>query len=582
MRMVAVLQYLRPLRLTGPIFDKELRVSSRRRRNYVLRFLYIGFFTMLLALTWANVIAHGTSSVFQASRMAAAGLAIMSTVVWFQFLTSQAIAIVMLSTSISDEIYHRTLGVLMTTPIGSAQIVLGKLFSKLLQLVLLLAITLPLLAIVRVFGGVPWAYLICSLCVTLTTVAFIGSLSLFFSIFTRRAYVVVLATILMVGFLFLLLPLLVAFLVYYPAEPTPQFMRLLSYVNPYLLLGMVTQTLIMPMAGGTANWLVHCGVMSGLSALLLLLATMVVRKVALRQATGQTGLWSVRGRRAPPAHRAAGDGLRRVVGPPILWKERRLPLLGRRRVFAVLGILLVLGILGLTYVLCDMGDMLDESEVQEAYIIVFTAIGILFTMVVPATCIASERESRAWPLLLTTTVSSGEILLGKFLGAVYRCLPAWAILFGHVLAFVLAGLIHPVALVHLGILAAWLLVFLSSTGLFFSTCLQHTTAAVIANMALAAGLWAVVPLLLGLALVLTRAKDDMLGLYVDLNPFVHAGVIAGATADHGKLGGYSWMQHGISGVADATGWMIVTFILYAAVGMIFLLLARMRLRSNPF
>ncbi|MBP7052328.1 MAG: hypothetical protein KBE65_15045 [Phycisphaerae bacterium] len=35
--------------LTGPIFDKELRVSSRRRRNYVLRFLYIGLFTLLLA-----------------------------------------------------------------------------------------------------------------------------------------------------------------------------------------------------------------------------------------------------------------------------------------------------------------------------------------------------------------------------------------------------------------------------------------------------------------------------------------------------------------------------------------------------
>ena len=27
--------------LTGPIFDKELRVSSRRRRNYVLRFVYV-------------------------------------------------------------------------------------------------------------------------------------------------------------------------------------------------------------------------------------------------------------------------------------------------------------------------------------------------------------------------------------------------------------------------------------------------------------------------------------------------------------------------------------------------------------
>jgi ABC-2 type transport system permease protein len=582
MRMVAVLQYLRPLRLTGPIFDKELRVSSRRRRNYVLRFLYIGFFTMLLALAWANVVMYGTSAVYQASRMAAAGLRIMTTVVWFQFLAAQVMALVMLSTSISDEIYHRTLGVLMTTPIGSAQIVLGKLFSKLLQLVLLLAITLPLLAIVRVFGGVPWGFLVCSLCVTLTTVTFIGSLSLFFSIFTRRAYVVILTTILMLGFLFLLLPLMVGFLVYYPSEPTPRFFRLLSYGNPYLLLGMVTERLYLPAPGGMASWPVHCGVMSGLAALVLLLATVVVRKVALRQATGQTGLWSPRGGRTS-ADEQAGDGrLRRVVGPPVLWKERRLPLWGRRKVTALLGTLAVLGILGLTYELCDIGKVLGDREIQGTYIIILMAIGVLFTMVVPATCVAAERESRAWPLLLTTTVSNDQILSGKLLGAMYRCLPAWALLFGHVLIFVVAGTIHPVALVQLGILAAWLLLFLSSTGLFFSTCLKHTTTAVIANMALAAGLWAVAPLLLGLTLALTRARDDLLELYVDLNPFVHAGVIAGATANHGKLTAYSWMQSGISDLSDATGWMVLTFVIYVAVALVFFLLARVRLRSNPF
>ncbi len=36
--------------LIGPIFDKELRVSSRRRRNYVLRFIYLVFLTSVLVL----------------------------------------------------------------------------------------------------------------------------------------------------------------------------------------------------------------------------------------------------------------------------------------------------------------------------------------------------------------------------------------------------------------------------------------------------------------------------------------------------------------------------------------------------
>ena len=197
--------------LTGPIFDKEMRVSSRRRRNYVLRFLYIGVFMVLLAMVWAQSMAYRGASAYQVSRMARAGQAIVSVVLWFEFLAAQVIAVVMLSTSISDEIYHRTLGVLMTTPIGAFQIVVGKLLSKLLQLVLLLAISLPLLAIVRVFGGVPWDFLVSGLCVTLTTSLFVGSLSLLFSIFTRRAYSVIIVTILAMGFLFAVLPLLVAF-----------------------------------------------------------------------------------------------------------------------------------------------------------------------------------------------------------------------------------------------------------------------------------------------------------------------------------------------------------------------------------
>ena len=140
--------------LTGPIFDKELRVSSRRRRNYALRFAYLSLLTSFLALFWLEAVSSGGGSLSQVSQMAEAGKSITSFVIWFQFIAAQFIALIMLSNSISDEVYNRTLGLLMTTPINSFQIVIGKLLSKLLQIVLILGISLPLLAIVRVFGGV--------------------------------------------------------------------------------------------------------------------------------------------------------------------------------------------------------------------------------------------------------------------------------------------------------------------------------------------------------------------------------------------------------------------------------------------
>ena len=176
------LKIINPAWLTGPIFDKELRTSSRRKRNYVLRFAYLAILTVFVVLVWSSMVKLRGGGAYRISRMSEAGLAIITTIIVFQFIATQFIAVVMLSTAISDEIYNRTLGVLMTTPINSFQIVMGKLFSKLLQLILLLSVSLPLLAIVRVFGGVPWDYVLSSLCITLTAVIFAGSLSLYFSL----------------------------------------------------------------------------------------------------------------------------------------------------------------------------------------------------------------------------------------------------------------------------------------------------------------------------------------------------------------------------------------------------------------
>jgi ABC-type transport system involved in multi-copper enzyme maturation permease subunit len=569
------------LRLTGPIFDKEMRVSSRRRRNYVLRFLYIGFFTFWVATVWLDNLVHSTTSVYQASRMASAGQAIVTTILWFQFLTAQVIAVVMLSTSISDEIYKRTLGVLMTTPIGSFQIVIGKLASKLLQIVLLLAISLPLLAVVRVFGGVPWNYLLCGLCVTLTTVAFLGSLSLFFSIFTRRAYAAILETILAAGFLFGFVPLIVAFLLASAKVPARPYTMLLSYVNPYVMMFAASVSLSAALPVPFGSWPVHCAVMLGLSLLLLVVAMIFVRKAALRQAVGASAV-------APEKHRTRGGpavtSIRRVQGPPVLWKERRAPLFGRRklrRIAEIVSGVVILALLGLTYGLCAKEKLLRETEVHVMYGVVFFSVGILFTVVLPATCITTEKESRTWPLLLTTTVGNWEILWGKFAGAVRRCLPAWVLLFAHTLVFAALRIIHPIAVVHLALLAVWVMFFLTSTGLYFSTRLRHTTTAVIANLGLAAGLWAIFPLFFAVLLGVTRSYTDVLETYMDLNPFVHAGVIMNAAAHKGGLANYEWLQKGMGNLTDATGWMALTLVVYVSAGLVFLTRAASRLRINP-
>src|SRR5215212_4409145 len=48
---LAILRSLSPL---GPIFGKELRSTSRRKRTYILRFCYLGALLLLLLLVYAT------------------------------------------------------------------------------------------------------------------------------------------------------------------------------------------------------------------------------------------------------------------------------------------------------------------------------------------------------------------------------------------------------------------------------------------------------------------------------------------------------------------------------------------------
>jgi len=580
---------LSPARLTGPIFGKELRVSSRRRRNYALRFCYIALLTIFVVLVWAQEVKYRGAGIVQVSRMGSAAKTIVVTIALFQFCATQLAAIVMLSTSISDEIYNRTLGLLMTTPIASFQIVIGKLCSKLLQIILLLAISLPLLAIVRVLGGVPWSYVIYSLCMTLSAVIFAGSISLFFSIFSRRAYVVIIVTLLTLGVLFALLPFLAAISLYrYVSED--RFFAQLFYLNPYLEFLNTSSTMFGGGRGGVSlfSWLPHCGIMLAASACVLFTSVRLVRKAALRQAAGQlpllARLWhpSEQNSAESDAEVRSPAVIRRVTGPPVIWKELISPMYRRHRlaVMTVIGIEVILILATLLFP--PIMQIFGYEEASVLYVWLFFGLAMLFNIILPATCITFEKESRSWPLLLATTLSDWQILLGKFVGVLRRCGPMWLLMLAYIVAFCCAGLIHPLAILHIVIVAAGIVLFLSGTGLYFSSRLKGTTSAVIMNFTLPAVTWGVMPLILVTTVAIIGRAPNSLRYCFDAVPFTQAFVIMTNTAVRvGELDSYDWFDRRLSPVAST--YLLLAFMLgYMLVGLLFAWRAKCRFRRDVF
>ncbi len=580
--------------LTGPIFDKELCVSSRRRRNYLLRSSYILILMAFLSLFWAAEMRFGGgSAVYQASRMARIGKSVILFVVWFQFLTTQLVAVIMLSNSISDEIYHKTLATLATTPITGLQIVVGKLLSKLLQLGLLLAISLPLLAAIRVFGGVPWGYVISALAITVSTLVFIASLTLFFSIFTRRAYVTMIITVLTLGVVFALFPLMTV-LVSENMDLVPDrtLFEAFTLLHPYVLLTQATNMMMFARPGRVPMYLYvagNCGIMLVAAALLTVISTVVVRRIALRQACGQLGKSTAAepvitvNRKTTIRHESS---MRRVWRAAITWKELRSPLLGRNKLLSMLIILGTVFLVLITYLLCGGARILDDMEVQMVYCVAFAGIGTLVTLVLPAAAISSEKESRALPLLLATTMGDWQITLGKFLGSLLRILPAWILLAAHVFLFVLAGITHPLILLQLPPIVASAIFFLCCTGLYFSSRFRRTTVAVVANFVLAAVIWLLIPLLLFMALGISRASEDLAEMYVDTTlPFQFVVIVD--ACNRGVGSSYDGLRYywATGSSRDAFGATLLTMIcagLYYMIGLFFLWRSKVQLRRNVF
>ncbi len=487
-----------PLRLAGPVFDKELRVASRRRRTYLLRFAYVGFLTLFVVqvVSVATHVTSASSAVVRMSYMGVVASGVVSSIVWFQFLLAQLLAIVLLSGAIGNEVRRGSLDALLVTPISSLQIITGKLLSGLLQLVLLLAVSLPLLAVVRVFGGVPWDYVVFNLCTTLAAALFAGSLSLLLSVTNRHAYRVVSNA---VGWCLVLWggsAALLALLRWagYIGSATTQMALYLS--NPFFVMFVQTNSMLAASMRLSPLGLLplHCLVMLTGAVLMLLLAVRRIRRVALAPVPGE-GPLAGRGpsTQATMASRTwwrSRRAIRPVTGSPIVWKELRRPIFprGRRGIFNALGLIaagcLIVGTL--IFLLVH-----SRLTVGPACIAVAALLQLLFVINVAtsaASTITREKEARTLPILLTVPLDNGAIMQGKALGLLRRNLPLLVpVPFLGVLACTLmptGRILTPAVLTYvLSVEASAVgsVMLLMGLGLCLSVYLKTTTPAVVAT-----------------------------------------------------------------------------------------------------
>ena len=487
----------------GPVFQYELLTLSRRKRFYVFRFAFGAF---LLFLLWANDPRSnsyhapgwdGELSIQQAKNL--------SSTLFLAIGTTVGIAVLLLTPAlvagvIADEKQRKTLHYLLASSLTSTEIVVGKITARLTLLTVLLGLTVPILVLLSLFGGVdPLEACVFGLC-CFTTAFLITSASTVASVHARKPMEAI-SGVYAMGALWLFGPSLVRWLLPYPGGIFVSIYELVKPVNDFIGLSSPLFVFIdvgMRFASRLSfvnEFLKMAALQSVLGVVLIAYAILRLRPLFRSDHDLRRTRFSLLGAKA-----------RRLLPRPVcgddamLWKEMYVSKTTMRsKITGVILFVVVAGLLG--YYTYDCGkealkevmsygygtgspsqgrrDFNGFLRVIETMIVIFWVIGVAMTA---SGSLSGEREADTWISLIATPLTPEEILRGKMIGSLW--MTRWI---GMVWLFMLVmgvalGAVHPLGAVGVLLLTTVYLGFGVALGTIYSLISKNSGRALIATL----------------------------------------------------------------------------------------------------
>jgi ABC-type transport system involved in multi-copper enzyme maturation permease subunit len=455
--------------IPGPVFHSELLTTARRGRYYLLRSAYA--LTLLLIL-WAiysvwlaeTGVSLSTNQAGWFALSAFGGLAV------GQMILVLTLTPALVSGVIADEKRRKTLHYLLASRLTGPEIVIGKLLARMLHVGVLLGVSLPVLSMLVLFGGVDPLLILLACGAAASTAWFLAALSIWVSTIARRAREALFISY-GIEFLWLFLPVMVR---YSPSVGWPIADQVLGTAMDWMAASS-------PVEVGREK--IFFGALSGPISLAASLVQMIQLQAIAGAILTALAAWQVR-----PVFRAqegAGSTRRGLLGAltrrrsgriwsrpalgdrPMLWKEL---FTSRARGFVrLIAVLLTLTAGGcLLYWTIWLGSMaflemwergyapegfrwqfaLDRMRFAwflQAVIPLIYVAGILSVAGAAASSITSEHEDDTWTSLTATDLTGREIVLAKMLGALWRPRAIVVSIFLLAAFGVITGAIHPLS-----------------------------------------------------------------------------------------------------------------------------------------
>jgi ABC-type transport system involved in multi-copper enzyme maturation permease subunit len=405
----------RALRLgLGPVFAFEWIALSRRWQWYAMRSLFAGMLLAALLVILSNSPIPSTGMSFR--ELAKLGEAFYIAVIGTQLTLVLLAAPAAAAGSICLDRASGKLTHMLVTDLSDSEIVLGKLASRLVPVLGLVACALPLLAILTLLGGVDPDALLGAFLVTIGVAVLGCSLALFFSLWAKKTHEALMGTYAVWGIWLVGRPFVTLVNAAYgwslsvpPRIADPYYLAF----SPYWY----------PRSVSFSDYVWFLAITSGIAVLLTAVAVFRLRAVCTRVDVAKKK--SARGRLERIG--AQLDLTRYLPGPsldfnPVLWREwhrSRTSRLGR-----IVGGLFLIG----AVVASIAAIIAPRSTFAMAWVNgLQVSIGMLLLSVTASTSLSEERVRGSLDVLMATALSTRQIVLGKWLGT-FRHVPSLAVL----------------------------------------------------------------------------------------------------------------------------------------------------------
>jgi ABC-type transport system involved in multi-copper enzyme maturation permease subunit len=483
--------------IPGPVFNFELLTTARRGRFYAVRGAYAFVLLMIfwiIHLDWATE-RGGTLTVKQVGAFA---LVCFGGVSLGQMLLVLTLTPALVAGVIADEKQRKTLHYLLASRLSGPEIVIGKLPARMLHVGVLLAVSVPVLSMLVLLGGIDPVVILLACGAAASSAWFLAALSIWVSTIARRVREALFVAY-GLEFLWLFFPFIFR---QSPSVGWPLADSILNEAIDWLAASspaeLVRELISMLQSGSTtflASIIVMIEIELAAGFLLAALAAWQLRPVfRAQEGAGE--------RRRGLREFLSGPRTMRVwrrpklVDRPMLWKELFTSRArGLTRLVAVL-LSLVVGV-SLIYWTIWFGamaflEMRDNgyapsqtvwfAQVERARFFWFIRFvvpllyvaGILSVAGAAAASITSEHEDDTWTSLTATDLTPREIVLAKLLGALWRLRGIAVVIFLLTSVGCLVGSVHPLSL---PILALALLIygwFAAALGIWISLQLRST------------------------------------------------------------------------------------------------------------